>query len=380
METHFASPERLTGDQLESEVEIVSKNAIVDELLHSVGGVLAVLNKHRQILALNDALLDMLGITDPEKVLGLRPGEALRCIHSCEMPGGCGTSEFCATCGAVISIVSCLTTGRTEEGKCSLTIEKDGVRHDLYFRVRCSPVDYNSKRYLLLFLQDTTYHQRLAALERVFFHDINNIITGILNGNYMLARMAKELGLDKTFQGMSDMTYRLSTRLANEIKMQRSISQTNAHAYQPTYDSVSLADVMLEIRDTFANNPVSHNKSLTITNETPDLSLRTDFSLLMRVLGNMVTNAFEETAEGDKVKVWVEPTHEEVSFNVWNRKVIPHDVEKRIFQRNFSTKAETGRGYGTYSMKFFGEEILGGKVDFSTSDTEGTVFRFTVKR
>ncbi len=379
MRTHFASPERLTDEELRNEIEIVSKNAIVDELLHSVSGVLAVLNEHRQILALNDALLNMLGITDFEEVLGLRPGEAVKCIHACEMPGGCGTSEFCSTCGAVISILSSLATGKTEEGKCALTIEKNGTRQDLYFRVRCSPVDYDSRRYLLLFLQDTTYHQRLAALERVFFHDINNIITGILSANEMIALKVKELRLDGQFQDLPEMAHRLCVRLVNEIKMQYSVSQTDACSFQPTYNTVKLSDVILEIRDVFANNPVSHKRSLIVSGETPDLSFATDISLLMRVLNNMITNAFEETEEGGEVRVWVEPSRENVTFNVWNRQVIPADVARRIFQRNFSTKAEMGRGYGTFSMKFFGEGILGGKVDFSTSEEGGTVFRFTVQ-
>ncbi len=67
-----------------------------------------------------------------------------------------------------------------------------------------------------------------------------------------------------------------------------------------------------------------------------------------------------------------------IVFSVWNAKVIPVDVTHRIFQRYFSTKDEPGRGLGTYSMKFFGEHFLGGKVDFRTSHVEGTVFRLTM--
>jgi len=33
-----------------------------------------------------------------------------------------------------------------------------------------------------------------------------------------------------------------------------------------------------------------------------------------------------------------------------------------------------GRGLGTFSMKLFGEEFLGAKVNFKTSELEGTVF------
>ncbi len=49
-------------------------------------------------------------------------------------------------------------------------------------------------------------------------------------------------------------------------------------------------------------------------------------------------------------------------------------MARRIFQRNFSTKAEAGRGIGTFSMKLLGEEVLGGKVSFTSTENDGTVF------
>ena len=39
---------------------------------------------------------------------------------------------------------------------------------------------------------------------------------------------------------------------------------------------------------------------------------------------------------------------------------------------------EQAAGCGTYSMKFFGENILGGKVSFTSSETKSTLFRFSL--
>ncbi|MHC4874743.1 MAG: ATP-binding protein [Planctomycetota bacterium] len=54
------------------------------------------------------------------------------------------------------------------------------------------------------------------------------------------------------------------------------------------------------------------------------------------------------------------------------------DVKLRVFQRNFSTKADNGRGLGTFSMKLFGEKFLGGSVTFVSTEEEGTVFKLTL--
>ena len=101
-------------------------------------------------------------------------------------------------------------------------------------------------------------------------------------------------------------------------------------------------------------------------------------SLLLRVICNMITNAFESTEENGTVKVLLEQNDNFLSFCVWNWQPIPQDIARRIFQRNFSTKDGAGRGIGTYSMKLFGEQILGGQVSFTTSQKEGTVFRFSL--
>ena len=92
----------------------------------------------------------------------------------------------------------------------------------------------------------------------------------------------------------------------------------------------------------------------------------------------MITNALEATEEESTVKVWLEQKDNFLSFCVWNRQVIPQDIGLRVFQRNFSTKEGAGRGVGTYSMKLFGENILGGQVSFTTSADAGTVFRFSL--
>ena len=63
-----------------------------------------------------------------------------------------------------------------------------------------------------------------------------------------------------------------------------------------------------------------------------------------------------------------------VRFTVRNEGVIPPMVQEHIFQRSFSTKAQYGRGLGTYSMKLLGERYLGGKVSFVSNAECGTVF------
>jgi sensor histidine kinase regulating citrate/malate metabolism len=91
----------------------------------------------------------------------------------------------------------------------------------------------------------------------------------------------------------------------------------------------------------------------------------------------MAINALEATSDKGEIKIWIEMKDAFLSFCVWNEQEIPEDVSNRIFQRNYSTKEQAGRGIGTYSMKLFGEQILGGQVSFVTSKSQGTIFKFS---
>ena len=69
MQTYFAPAERASRETLETEIEIVSNHPIMAGLLHAISGLLAVLDEHRQIVALNDSIIEMLGIENSEKAL-----------------------------------------------------------------------------------------------------------------------------------------------------------------------------------------------------------------------------------------------------------------------------------------------------------------------
>jgi signal transduction histidine kinase len=367
METHFASPERAGKDELQQEIEAVSQNPMIDSLLKTMSGLIAVLNEHRQILALNLSFLKIRGVDDEEAALGLRPGEFVQCVHSRETEGGCGTSEFCVTCGAAIAMVSSLETDGPAEEKCVLTIQKEGKKEDLFLKVRSAPIHIDGRRLLLLFLNDITKEQQAANIERLFFHDINNIV-------FAIQGRAELLSIDNEDDQFSLDIFNLSQRLAKEIEIQRSLSQNNRNSYTPVYRPFLIKTLMEDIQNIFANHPAAASKRLSWEQYSVDLSIQTDYSLLMRILVNMVTNALEASAAGDQIRLSVKAASPSITFTVWSPAPIPDAIQKRIFQRNFSTKSDIGRGLGTYAMKFFGESILKGRVGFNSSPETGTSF------
>jgi len=343
---------------------------VLDGLLCSISGLLAILNDHRQLVALNASFLEMLGVDNAEDVLGLRPGEALRCIHASDDPSGCGTTKYCSTCGAAVAIVASICENRPAERICALSIDKGGRVVDKALLVRSHPITIDREKFILLFLQDITKQQQRAALERTFFHDINNLVNILAGASELLVREAPS--------ELAETIHQASLRIIKEIAIQQNLLDSEAFHYQPMWHQYSSAQVIEELRSFFANHPAARGKHIYFADVYPVVVIETDLSLLSRVLCNMIINALEATEENGSVRVGATSGNGRMSFCVWNAGEIPTDTVRRIFQRNFSTKAEAGRGIGTFSMKLFGEGYLGGKVDFTTSGSAGTVFRITL--
>lgn len=369
METHFASPEKASESVLNKEVQLVGTSPVLSGLLHSVSGLLAVLNEQRQILALNDSFLRTLGIENPEEALGLRHGEAMNCIHAEEEPAGCGTTRFCSTCGAAVAIVSSLGDDLPVERLCALTAKRNGRLVDIALLVRAQPITVDGARLLLLLAHDVTVEQRRAALERTFFHDINNLLGCLLQ--------SCELLVEEQPGELANINCEIVRRMYGEISIQRSVSASETGRYRPTWRTCEANKIFAQIQRFFTRHPAAQGKRIECDAGAADITLTTDASALFRVLCNMVINALEATEEGGSVRMWSERLEGKVAFCVWNRAAIPDEIHHRLFQRNFSTKVEAGRGIGTFSMKLLGEDVLGGEVGFTSSEKEGTVFRFT---
>lgn len=375
-DTHFAPAERATADQLRSDYEYLGKDPVIDALMRTIGGLLAVLNEQRQVLALNERILRLLGLGSASEVLGLRLGEIVNCVHARETEGGCGTTEYCSNCGAAVAQVTSLAENRTVERVCAIDVHPPVAGADqLYFRVQACPLRCGDRRILLLILQDITEEQQRALLDRTFFHDVKNTLCAIIGASEMLA-----MDRDRADSDMAVHLLEMTRRLARDLELQRCLVTARPEQFDRLTNQVTAAQVLEELQRTCALHPAAMGRRLRIHPAPASLpALATDAGLLGRVLQNMAINALEATDDGGEARAWAEPTAAGVDFCVWNGAVMPPEVARRVYQRNFSTKGSLGRGLGTYSMKLLGERVLGGEVSFTSRPGEGTCFRIRLK-
>lgn len=373
-DTYFASPGRADPGTLGALVRSAMKDPIVQVVLEAVHGYLLILDHHRQIIAANDTLLHALGIRDPHDMFGLRPGELFHCENAQLGPNGCGTSRKCGKCGALLTILASQNSGEPAEGECSLTMENDGELRATDFHVRCTPMTLAGQQVTALILQDISSEKRRDVLEKVFMHDLRNVLQGLIGYSELIGTGDAQFA--------SRMIMALSNQLNEEVEGQDCLIKAERGELDVHYSTVDAGEVLGQVKEVFEHHPTSRGRSLRVLSLSTDLHFESDIRLLRRVLINMVKNALEAVPPGTTVKIYFDRVEGAPVFSVWNPGVIPDDVAKQIFQRSFTTKGELGRGVGTYSMRLLGDQYLGGHVHFTSSEKEGTEFsiRLPVER
>ncbi len=363
--TEYAPAERATLPELKSQAHFVTRDLDKNHVLDGISDILTILNQHRQIIYANARLYELLsGVTEAD-VLGKRPGELLDCIHATESDGGCGTTEFCRECGAVNAILEA-QGGRQSIRECHI-LSKSGTAFDL--QVWATPITLGEKQFTVFSLKDISHEKRRAALERTFFHDILNTAGNVLNASQLMQEEDDEE--DQEF--FLNLIYNGSEQLVNEIQSQRQLLAAETGSLQLNLQSVNPVSVIGSIVAVFAVSAVAKDKRIFIDPNFSSATIVTDKTILGRVISNLLKNALEASGTGSEVKLGCEADESGVIFTVHNSIEMPRDVQLQIFQRSFSTKG-VGRGIGTYSIKLFTEQYLGGKVWFESSETTGTTF------
>jgi signal transduction histidine kinase len=369
--TRFAPAERADQYQVEEDARIFEDNVILNKIANAVSTMLVILNQQRQIVFANNLFLQFLDLTNSHSVLGKRPGEAVDCIHAFAEEGGCGTSDFCRTCGAIGAILES-QMGLVSEKECRIvTCSQDSL--DL--RVTATPYTNENGDYTIFAINDISHEKRREILERVFFHDVLNSAGGISG----LSSLLQEVNNHGDIKKIAKTINRAAGNMVDEIQAQRQLIAAERGDLEPVLSHTTAMTLLNDVTDLFSKHEIIKDKELCISENLNDVSIYSDPVILRRILGNMVKNALEASPFKAKVSLSFQEKKNFIEFSVHNSTWIEQEVQLQLFKRSFSTKG-SGRGIGTYSMKLLGEKYLKGKVWFQSSPEKGTTFFIAVPK
>lgn len=373
-DTAFASARRTDSCALESQRAALLADGNIAALLDAMPGPAMIVNTCRQIVLINREACAMLGDGTPDDALGLRPGEAVKCIHHDERAGGCGTAPACGQCGAVRSVLDCFAHDRRASHECRLTVRDGANRASLDLRVHASPLSVGDHRFAVVALQDIGAEKRREALEQTLLHDLANTCVGLQH----VARQLSEDGEAPDLRRERGEQLRaLAEALGDQLSAHRDLRAAERGELLVCRRELDVRALLESTLDLIRTDPLSEGRALVLESGRAART-RTDPVLLSRVVGNLVRNALEATRVGGTVSVFCARQYGGVTVSVHNEGEIPEAVQHQIFQRSFTTKAGRGRGLGTYGARLLTERYLGGDVGFMSNEHTGTVFVVTL--
>ncbi len=366
MKTHFASPDR-TPDQDILTVSQKLKNEILLPWLDAVPSNVLVLDKNRQIVFCNDTFRRLSCKRHRKDVMGMRPGEALNCIHSRVVEAGCGCSTFCAECGAAQAIVKSLQ-GEADCQDCRMLRSIDDSEVALDLQVFSKPIVFQGETFSLVYALDISHEKRLRYMQRTFYHDLINIAGGVA-GITRLLEMEPHGEEELALLSLS------ARKLIREILYNRDVTAAEIKNLDTRPETFNAQDfINRQVRDLCEFNGVVEG-NIEIENNCKTISC--DQRILGHVVRNMLINAVEAgDLYKDVVKVACAEKGGKISISVTNKGEVSEKIRKLLFKRYVSTKGED-RGLGAYVMKLMAERYLKGRVSFESGNGE-TTFRLTL--
>ncbi len=366
--------DRVAEHILDAQVASLRDNPLVHLLLDATGLMVMILNDRRQILYASSGIRSMLDMPPEEALIGLRPGDAVGCIHAGAGRNGCGGSAACRNCSTLRLILEAISLKTPTTGDASLQVSGPEGERTLNMLEHVVPVELLGIRcYIVSFvdISDTLYRR---WLERLFFHDIVNKIGAL--SNYMRL-MRQDLPPQFTDEmGFVEQSFR---EVLDDIRVQKNLLDAENGELQPEWMRLDPDDLLAQLVRLYRANDLSRGKRIEQDDTRKSPHVTSDYLLLRRVLENMIKNALEASPAGSVVRVGTDGPEKDaqgcdfVTIWVWNDAVLDAQARTHMFRRSWSTKGG-GRGLGTYSMKLFGERVLGGMVEFRSESGEGTRF------
>ena len=247
------------------------------------------IDRDRRIIFANDAMLRAAGVEALEEIAGLRHGAAVHCLHAEVEASGCGASDFCQACGVASAIASRYESDGKAQAEVLLSVHEGDRVVAREYAVTAVPVEHEEAQHTVVAFRDISSEKRRDALEKVFFHDILNTITCLAGYTDLLKRDG-----DPSDEILGHVLY-LGERLKREVLDQRSLIEAERGTLSLQLRPVDPDEVLTAAERLFTGHLLLKGQVLSVTHDGAGQTIVTDFTLLLRVVINMVKNAFEAT-------------------------------------------------------------------------------------
>lgn len=339
-----------------------------------------VVDDDAQILDMNQAAADFCG-QDLRDAYGRRGGEVLNCIHSHDVPEGCGRGPSCKKCVIRNSVKRFFEGHAVNRARMKMSFLPVADQKARVLLITTNHIPSQGERVALLIVEDITaneeLHQALRRSEQLavtgrlvatIAHEFNTPLDSLNNLIYLL-RLEPGLG-----QSALKLLESAESEVARLNQISRQTLAPHREAKLPV--ATRLPDLLDEVVAVFERKLEFAKIEVRRTYQSEG-ELTIYPSELRQVFTNLIANAIDAMECGGKLDLSVEKaTESEVVIQVRDSGCgIPPENLNSIFELFYTTKGEKGSGIGLWVIKGIVEK-LGGTIEVESSITgqTGTCF------
>jgi PAS domain S-box-containing protein len=154
------------ADALEAKNALQASQTELATIFESAPVMMALVDGERRIRKANRAVVESIG-KSREEIVGLRGGEALRCLHALDDPRGCGFGPSCESCLLRLVVVDTLEGGRSHHQEdVTLLLAGEVAPKRVNLLVSTSSVAVAGVEMVLVCLDDITEHKKAEEGKR----------------------------------------------------------------------------------------------------------------------------------------------------------------------------------------------------------------------
>ncbi len=140
--------------------DLRNSKAEITAMIENVPLIMLLVDSERRVRKANVAAARFANRSQDDMV-GRRSGEALRCLHSLDVPEGCGFGPSCVTCAVRRTILDTFETGDNRRGvEARISFDHGGRREEMIFLISTSLFTLSNERLNLVCIEDITERKR----------------------------------------------------------------------------------------------------------------------------------------------------------------------------------------------------------------------------
>ncbi|MCP1200824.1 ATP-binding protein [Notoacmeibacter sp. MSK16QG-6] len=200
-----------------------------------------------------------------------------------------------------------------------------------------------------------------------------------LNASLLSLSLLEDEQTTEEGRRLVEQMHRSMTSIEELLRTLLEISKFDAGAVKPSLSDLSLDQLLRSLEETF--QPFAELKKLKLTVRCQPLNIRSDKTMIRRILQNLISNALRYTTHGG-VLVGVRDRSDGIVIDIYDTGcgIDPSDIDRIFeeFQRGRRlTYAEQGLGLGLSIVRRM-VDALGYRLAVSSKPGKGTRFRLTL--